>query len=207
MSDFTLKNIRIKIPNLEIELSGKAEEYFDFLKSNTDITEEYLYAHQPSQESTIPVFSTSSKPIGYLDDSEETAKTFNILEGPVIVVARKGYAGRLFAVLVGKLIIHEDAYAVKPKQEVSKKVNLEWFAEHYSEEFQANRTSFWGIGDFPREKFKSMRVVIPKLAFQSKSLVIYKKRKQIISNIQNHSKDAEFKIGEVISRTLEDRKD
>lgn len=179
----SLEQFRVLMPEDIIRFRGKANVFFDFLPNSQNLTEEFLYAHQPTTPSTIPVFSTSEIMIGKLDDSDEIRDKFNIINGPVMIVARKGYAGRLYVVEQLNLIIHEDAYAVKPKKEYIDHINLKWFAGHYSAEFQANRTSFWGIGDFPRERFKSMDVVIPTRDFQDAVARLYVRRNDILSKI------------------------
>jgi len=178
-----LEQFRVKIPEDIIAFRGKADTFFDFLPNSQNLTEEFLYAHQPTTPSMIPVFSTSETMIGKLDDSEEIRGEFNVINGPVMIVARKGYAGRLYVVEEPNLIVHEDAYAVKPKQEYINHINLWWFAGHYSAEFQANRTSFWGIGDFPRERFKSMNIIIPTIRFQDDIARLYIRRTNILGKI------------------------
>ncbi len=139
-----LDALRIRIYEGDILHRGKAREFFDFLPNNTDLTEEFLYAHQPTTAQTINVYATNSTAIGALDDTNQLREDFSVLQGPVIVVARKGYAGRLFVVEDESLIIHEDAYAIEPKSEYRENIDLHWFANHYSFEFQANRTSSLG---------------------------------------------------------------
>ena len=134
-----LEVLRIEIPKKEILYEGKASTFFDILDNSQNLTEEFLYSHQPTSKNTIPVYSTSTVPVGKLD--QKPASVFNMVEGPAIVVARKGYAGRLFVVTEDKFIVHEDAYPIKPKQKFKQDINLWWFTGHYSAEFQANRTS------------------------------------------------------------------
>lgn len=117
-----------------------------------------------------------------------------MLEGPVIIVARKGYAGRLNVVTARSLIVHEDAYAVRPKQQYLKAINLEWFAGHYSAEFQANRTALWGIGDFPRERFRSMQVLIPSREFQDAVAKMYTRRRTLLERHRTLREDVESRF-------------
>lgn len=191
----SLEQFRVLMPEDVIRFRGKANVFFDFLPNSQNLTEEFLYAHQPTTTLTIPVFSTSETMIGKLDDSEEIRNEFNIINGPVMIVARKGYAGRLYVVEELNLIIHEDAYAVKPKQEYIEHINLKWFAGHYSAEFQANRTSFWGIGDFPRERFKSMNIAIPTRELQDTVARLYVRRNDILSKISKLQNGIVTKIG------------
>src|SRR5947209_6966781 len=104
-----IEQIRIAVPEKAILDRGTADSFFDCLPNNQGLTEEYLYAHQPTTAGTIAVYSTSPNPIGYLDDTLTVREKFNVLEGPVIIVARKGYAGRLYVVESDALIVHEDA--------------------------------------------------------------------------------------------------
>ena len=175
-----LPRLRVAIPGSEIAYHGNAREFFDVLPNSQGLTEEYLYAHQPTTDDTIPVYSTSDVPVGRLDNSVATSANFNLVAAPVVVVARKGYAGRLYVVQAQSLIVHEDAYAVKPKVEYSEAVNLWWFAGHYSDEFQANRTSPWGIGDFPRERFLNMEIVVPRMALQETIAALYIRRDELL---------------------------
>ena len=199
MSD--LQKIRVKVPRKEIIDTGKVKKYFDILDNSQNLTEEFLYAHQPTTKDTVNVYSTSPTPIGKLD-REGVANQFKIIKGPAIIVARKGYAGRLFVVKDEVFIVHEDAYPVKPKQEYSKKINLSWFAGHYSFEFQADRTSFWGIGDFPRTRFKNQIVVIPKITFQKRIALLYIKRNDLLVSIDNYKVDFHNQIDGHIKHLL-----
>jgi hypothetical protein len=192
-----LEQFRVNIPEDVIIFRGKADIFFDFLPNSQNLTEEFLYAHQPTTNSTIPVFSTSETMIAKLDDSKEIRGEFNVINGPVMIVARKGYAGRLYVVEEPNLIVHEDAYPVKPRQEYDEHINLWWFAGHYSAEFQSNRTSFWGIGDFPRERFKSMDVIIPARKFQNDIAGLYIRRSNILSKINKLQNGIANKIASI----------
>jgi len=176
--------IRVKIARSDIIDSDKASKFFDVLSNSQNLTEEFLYAHQPISKETLSIYATSEKVIGKVDFDVANNQGFNIIEGPAIIVARKGYAGRLFVVKDKKFIVHEDAYPIKPKKNFSKKINLDWFALHYNEEFQANRTSAWGIGDFPRLRFNNMKVILPKIKLQDKIADLYLRRKNQIEQIK-----------------------
>ena len=185
MSDTSvLELIRITIPESEVLESNRASKFFDVHPNSQNLTEEFLYAHQPVTDNTIPIYATSEKIIGKLDTDVVGDQGFNVINGPAIIVARKGYAGRLFVVRNENFIVHEDAYPIKPKAEYVEHVNLDWFALHYNEEFQANRTSAWGIGDFPRTRFKDMRVTIPVIEFQNRIAELYLRRKAQIELIK-----------------------
>ena len=186
--DNLIERIRVAIPDSEIFKRDKAQEFFDIYENSQNLTEAFLYAHQPTTTEIVPVYSTSENPIGFLDNGA-VAEQFNVIEGPSIVVARKGYAGRLFVVEDSKFIVHEDAYPIKPKEKYHNKINLWWFVGHYSIEFQSDRTSFWGIGDFPRERFKNQNVIIPKKSFQNKVATLYVERNGLIREI-NDFKDS-----------------
>jgi len=179
-----LELIRVKTPDDKIHDTGKAQNFFDVLANSQNLTEEFLYAHQPVSNNTISIYATSEKAIGKLD--KDVAEQFTIIDGPAIIVARKGYAGRLFVIRDEKFIVHEDAYPIKAKEEFKDLINLDWFALHYNEEFQANRTSAWGIGDFPRTRFKNMPVIIPKINFQNEVSELYLSRKEYIESIKDY---------------------
>ncbi|HYM09102.1 MAG TPA: hypothetical protein VEU62_00140 [Bryobacterales bacterium] len=196
-----LEAIRVEVPARKILFAGKAEGFFDILPNTTDLTEEFLYAHQPVSGRTIPVYGPSIEPMGHLDESEARQNEFAVLLGPVIVVARKGYAGRLIVVTAKSLIVHEDAYAIRPKSKYADAINLEWFAGHYSAEFQANRTALWGIGDFPRERFESMHVVIPHHDFQEAIAPMYARRRSLIERHRTLREDVEANFRELLNRT------
>ena len=175
-----IESIRVTIPPDKIKYKGKTRKFFDILDNTQGLTEEYLYSHQPTTKYTLPVYSTSEKSIGMLD-IDKVPDSFNIIQGPAIIVARKGYAGRLFVVNDDKFIVHEDAYPIKPKSDYSNDINLHWFAGHYSMEFQSDRTSYWGIGDFPRERFKNKEIIIPLIESQGEIAELYIKRAMILS--------------------------
>lgn len=174
-----LERYRVEIPDSATCLEGKVSKFFDVLPNNSDLTEEFLYTHQPLSSETINVYATSRVPIGTLDDNDDTRKKFKVVEGPILLVARKGYAGRLNVIRDKVCIIHEDAYAAKTKDEYLDKINLDWFCGHYNFLFQANRTSYFGIGDFPRERFNNMRVVIPDITIQDEISPLYQRRAEV----------------------------
>ena len=195
-----LEQIRIIIPKELIKYKDYAGEFFDFYENSQDLTEEYLYSHQPLTLKIIKVYSTSPNQIGVLDDCDEIRNKFNIVEGPAIIVARKGYAGRMFVVSKEPFIIHEDAYPIKPKKGYSKFINLDWFVGHYSKEFESHRTSPMGVGDFPRERFKKMKIEIPDLAFQKVAALLYSRRNNIIYNVKNFQSIINDKMDQLLAR-------
>ncbi len=180
-----LNNLRIQVPADLIVRSGTVATLFDFLSNNQGLTEEYLYSHQPTTAEKLPIYSTSHTPIGYIDNAEAVKERFTILDGPLLLVARKGYAGRLSVLKDARLIIHEDAYAIRPKDEFNAQIDLDWFAGHYSAEFQASRTGMAGIGDFPRERLKRITVIIPRLSFQKQCAKLYVRRADICNRYAN----------------------
>lgn len=177
-----IEPIRISIPQAQIKYKGRAYKFFNILQNTQGLTEEYLYSHQPTTKNTISIYSTSDKPIGSIDVSN-IPDSFNIIQGPAIIVARKGYAGRLFVVTDNQFIVHEDAYPVKPKSEYADDINPYWFCGHYSMEFQADRTSYWGIGDFPRERFRNKEILIPYRELQDEIADLYVKWSFILSRM------------------------
>jgi hypothetical protein len=198
-----LEQLRVRIPDELIVYADYAGEFFDFLGNNQGLTEEFLYAHQHTHKETIGVYSTSEQKVGVLDYCEEICRLYTVLQGPLLVVARKGYAGRLFIVKDKHVIIHEDAYAVAPKDKYADKINIEWFAHHYNIEFQANRTSKDGIGDFPRERFKKMKVVIPTMELQNELADIYIRRNAAVKRLRNLQNTVEANTDAVIGRHLD----
>jgi hypothetical protein len=190
----SLERLRIGVPGEEVVERGTPADYFDVLANNQGLTEEYLYAHQPASDNQIAVYSTNTVPIGRLDETETLRSEFSVIQGPVIIVARKGYAGRPFVVEDDDLIVHEDAYAIRPKTEHTEKIVLAWFAGHYSFEFQANRTSMWGIGDFPRERMRAINVVIPTVTFQDRAAALYARRDRLIASIAALKGEAEERV-------------
>ena len=197
-----LERYRINIPNEEICYEGKVSDFFDLLPNNSGITEEFLYAHQPLSSDVIKVYATSRTPVGSLDNNEEIRSIFRILEGPVLLVARKGYAGRLNVIEDKQCIIHEDAYAAKIKDEYLDKIDLDWFSGHYNFLFQSNRTSYFGIGDFPRERFNNMNVVIPKMRFQKKVSPLYKRRAEVAFKLNKIDSLVEKLIGNTEAKCI-----
>jgi len=178
---------------------GNVGKFFDILPNNGGLTEEYLYTHQPTARSRISVYSTSKDPVGFLDDNDDVRKAFTVLEGPAILVARKGYGGRLSVIAERSFIVHEDGYAIRPKVAYSNKVDLDWFARHYSTEFQSYRSSLEGIGDFPRAKLLTMKVTLPRLEWQTKCSKLYKKRDQIAEFIKGSAQTLGNEIDEILS--------
>jgi hypothetical protein len=172
--------------------------FFDVLKNNSGLTEEYLYAHQPSSDAKIAVYSTSKDPVGYLDDSLSVREQFDVISGPAILVARKGYGGRLSVIRDVHFIVHEDGYAIRPKPKYNAGINLDWFAGHYTAEFQSNRSSVSGIGDFPRAKLWTMSVIIPKVGWQDECAKLYKRRDDILEFVKNAPKS----MGESVDKVF-----
>jgi len=180
-----LERLRAIVPPDVVAHSGKVKKFFDILANNSGLTEEYLYTHQPTGTARIPVYSTNREPVGFLNESFEVRKAFSVLSGPAILVARKGYGGRLSVITSPSFIVHEDGYAIKPKPAFAEVIDLAWFAGHYSMEFQGHRSSFEGIGDFPRAKLWSMDVVVPTLEWQFRCAGAYKKRDEILAFIKS----------------------
>lgn len=180
-----LDRLRVRIPEEAILHAGRVQQFFDILPNNNGLTEEYLYTHQPTGNLRIPVYSTSKEPVGFLDDNADVRRIFKVLTGPAILVARKGYGGRLSVITAESFIVHEDGYAISPKTAFLKAINLDWFAGHYSTEFQANRSSLEGIGDFPRAKLTLMKVTIPKPEWQLRCSKLYRQRDGILEFIKN----------------------
>ena len=75
--------------------------------------------------------------------------------------------------------------------------SVKWFAGHYSTEFQSDPTSFWEIGDFPRERFRNQRIVIPRPGFQKELATLYRQRSALLKEI------AEFKDRSQIDTLVE----
>lgn len=165
----------------DVELTGNVGEFFEPLANNGGLTEEYLYEHQPTSDKVAFVYSTSHNPVGRIDVSLAEQAEMSVLNGPVIVVARKGYAGRMFVASEAHIVVHEDAYAIAPKPEYAEKIMLDWFAEHFSVEFQSYRTAEDGIGDFPRSLLLSRRVSIPSLTVQKRHAALYRRRRELFS--------------------------
>lgn len=198
MSDL-LERLRVRVPAAEIAHTGKVRTFFDILPNNGGLTEEYLYAHQPTGKKRLPVYSTNREPVGHLSDNPEVRVAFEVLDGPAILVARKGYGGRLSVVSSEAFIVHEDGYAIRPKVEFSDKIDLWWFAGHYSMEFQSHRSSLEGIGDFPRAKLWSMDVVVPKIGWQRKCAEAYRKRDAILNFVRSSPQTLGAAINDILS--------
>jgi len=197
-----LADIRVAIPERMILHRGFAGKFFRFLPNSQGLNEEYLYSHQPISRRKLPVYSTSAQPIGYLDDSEETRGKFNVLTKPAIVVARKGYAGRMFVVEDEKFIVHEDGYGIRPKTRYADSINPYWFVGHYSAEFQSYRTSDYGIGDFPRRRFGKMKIIIPRMDLQNKIAILYKRREELLRQSDELKNKATKITNTIIQRNI-----
>lgn len=178
-----LEMIRVEVPDHLVQFEGTAGEVFEILDNTQNLTEEFLYAHQPLGTDTVNVYSTSSNPVGKLDHSF-AKDSCNVVTGPAIVVARKGYAGRLSVVNDDYFIVHEDAYPIRPRSNYIALVDLDWFAGHYSMTFQADRTSYWGIGDFPRERFRRQNIILPEITFQKNIADLYRRRQAIVEDVK-----------------------
>ncbi|MDA2920660.1 restriction endonuclease subunit S [Desulfobacterota bacterium AH_259_B03_O07] len=197
-----LEMIRVKVPKSKIKYSGVANDFFAILENSQGITEEFLYAHQPTTKNVVNVYSTSDTPIGALDENK-ILNSFTTIKGPAIVVARKGYAGRLFVVEDERFIVHEDAYPIKPKPQYVQEIDLWWFVGHYSAEFQSDRTSFWGIGDFPRERFRNQEINLPNIEFQKQVAPLYKKRILLLDKLNRFKEEFHSQIDKVIGGMAE----
>lgn len=189
-----LDEIRVRIAPQDIAVTERVSQLFDFLDNNGGLTEEFLYQHQPTGPDPIPVYATNVSPIGHLDEDVAARYTFSVLVGPAIIVARKGYAGRLFVVTDERFVVQEDAYAIVPKPARREAINLRWFASHYSAEFQAMRTSEDGIGDFPRSLLRSRSVEIPTPPVQDRLAALYQRRDALSRTITTMGRRIERRI-------------
>jgi hypothetical protein len=194
-----LERMRVQIPATAILHTGKVRTFFDILPNNNGLTEEYLYTHQPAGRVRVPVYSTSKEPIGFLDDNPEVRTKFIVLEGPAILVARKGYGGRLSVIGQESFIVHEDGYAIRPKNGYHDAIDVTWFAGHYSAEFQAYRSSVEGIGDFPRAKLVAMNVIIPRLEWQTRCAGLYRQRDHILEFIKGAAETIGTSVDDILS--------
>lgn len=176
---------RIKVAEADIAFEGKVSKFFDILDNSGGLTEEFLYEHQPVTDEVVVVYSTSPNPVGRLDLAVAKLHNKTILNGPLIIIARKGYAGRTFVAHNPLIVVHEDAYAISPKKDYAGKISLDWFAGHYSEEFQSFKTANEGIGDFPRMMLNSRNIVIPKLETQERLARLYRRRDELVREIDN----------------------
>jgi hypothetical protein len=178
-------------------LAGEVKEFFDILENAGGLTEEFLYEHQPVTDDIAVVYSTSRIPVGKLDVQVALDHGKTILEGPLLVIARKGYAGRTFVVSDPKVIIHEDAYAIRPKESYLNQISLEWFAGHYSNEFQSFKTANEGIGDFPRIMLKSRKIMMPKRETQDRLAELYRRRDILMEDIGSLGNRVKARIEQV----------
>ena len=184
-----LERVRVAMPVGESPAhAGAAGRFFDVLDNNGGITEQYLYEHQGISDRAIHVYSTSAAAVGRIDPDEAARRSFIVQAGPAILVARKGYAGRMSVIEDAEFIVHEDGYAVRPASAYMDAINLWWFAGYYSAFFQSRRTSSWGIGDFPRDKFKTTPIVLPSRAYQDRVEPLYRRRARLVE-LQRNARD------------------
>ena len=154
----------------------------------------------------FPFHATAKEPVGFLSESFEVRKDFVVLVGPAILVARKGYGGRLPVIADHSFIVHEDGYAIRPKPAYTKMIDLAWFAGHYSAEFQSHRSSLEGIGDFPRAKLWSMEVTSPKLEWQRQCSQAYKKRDDILHFMKSAPQTLDMTADQLIAASTQSLK-
>lgn len=195
-----IANVRVAVPEGAVDHRGPVKKFFDILQSNTGLTEEFLYHHQPSSSDVVEVYSTNPVAVGRIDYSCALAEGVNVLSGPLIIVARKGYAGRTFMVDDERVAVHEDGYAIRPKPEYENAIRLGWFADHYSNEFQSYRTSEDGIGDFPRALLLTRNIIIPTVEFQDRVAAAYRRRSALVSRIKMLPSDLSASLDDALAK-------
>ena len=146
--------------------SKKISELFEITGGNPGLTEEFIYYNKPSEESEgITILSSATLNTNLMGDISQNARPNNndlkIFEGPSILVARNGYAGKMTYIATGKFTTNNHAYVLTLKDGWKDKINLRWFAYQYQELFYNLVTSKSDNATFNKEYAEEQVVIIP----------------------------------------------
>jgi len=162
---------------------------FYFIGGNSGLTEEFIYNNQPTREDEkIEVYSGATKGknfIGFISSKAEIkGKEIKKINTPVILVVRKGKAGKMILIRTGKICITDDAYILIPKKNWVEKIYLNWFIHQYQELFYNLVTSKSDNATFNKQYAEKQHLTIPDYNVQIKQMekheLLYKIRKNIL---------------------------
>ena len=174
------------IKYLDKMVSYSVNEVFEIGSGNSKLREVYFYEHKPiSSSSALPVYSASLENdgiIGYVEYSDIVDSTINIYHAPLILVTRKGNAGKLRYISDGDITINDDAYIIKVKDEYQGILNLEWYSIVGEEDTLRYISSKDSNGTFSKELYLHHLLEIPSPKEQERIV----KLKHDIDTLQNN---------------------
>ena len=186
-----LRHTVVTIPKKEIIEEVRGDELFNILPKNSGITEKFIYDNYNLSKEQLPVFNGSDEIWGFLPRNIKLKnKPIKICKGNIIIIVRKGYAGKIFIQnKYNECIIAEDAIPVIFKKKYSSKIDVNWFIREYQLFFIKNSTGKFSSATFSQEILKKMKFKIPSKSFQKKCSDYYLKLdKKIIFAIKEINK-------------------
>lgn len=190
------KHTTIRIPKKEVltELNGKI--LFDILPKNFGLTEKCIYdKHNPTKEE-LPVFNGSENIWGFIPkDSRVKNKPVRTCKGNIIIIVRKGYAGKIFLQdKYDECIVAEDAIPVRIKNKYQKQLNVNWFIREYQFSFVKHSTGKFSSATFSQKTLNKMRFKIPSMGFQVKCSKLYAELDKKIDSLSNKIEAIKIKL-------------
>ena len=151
----------------------------------------------------IPIYSGSKenkKTLGKIKfNAIIKGKRIKKMNGPAIIVVRKGVAGTMRFVNDKEFTINDDVYVLIPKDQYKNNINLLWFIHEYEPLFKTISTARNGNGTFSKSYAEQQHIVIPKKEIQdsiAKCIFTLESNKIKIENIL-------LKIEELLSKDID----
>ena len=147
------------------------EDIFHIEGGNSGLTEEFTYYNLPSNEDEIIEIFTGAtldeNKMGIISRlAKPNGRELKIFQGPVILVVRKGLAGKMFHIEKEEFTTNDDAYVLTPKKDWKDKINLKWFIHEYQDLFFNLVTSKSDNATFNKGYASRQSVKIPDIDIQ-----------------------------------------
>lgn len=161
------------------EFQKEAGKLFDIKGGNSGLTEEFIYNNQPiNEEDSIIVYSSSTDAttnMGVVSRrSKIKGKNIKCFNGPAVIIARNGQAGKAMFIEKGIFTINDHAYVLTVKPTYKKKIDLEWFVNVADKYTKNCVTSKDANGTFSKESFLKEQIDV--LGYSTQKKIVKKKK-------------------------------
>lgn len=202
----TLLDKKIKLPDEDNSYiyQGELKKFFNLYGGNSGLTNENIYKNLiNNKQMLIPVYSGSKENKRILGKISTNAiikgKIIKKMNGPAIIVIRKGAAGTMRFVDDKEFTINDDVYVLSPKDKYKEIINLLWFIYEYESLFKTISTAKNGNGTFSKSYAEQQHIKIPKKSIQdsiAKGIFELESNKVKIKNIL-------LRINELLSKDID----
>lgn len=185
-----ISNFSRQYPTDSIVAEGKFDDFFQFSGGNNGLTEEFIYSNLPQSPSdSIQILTGSTlerTSMGFISKyAKPNQKKLKIFKAPSIIVARKGYAGKMTYIPDGEFTTNDDVYVLAPRLEWKDSVNLEWLIYEYQGLLYSLVTSRSDNATFNKEYAERQSIRIPRIDIQNSMVTKLSQPKILISKSDN----------------------